>query len=184
MSSTEAALRIALSAAATAGARTALFDGAFLAGLPHYGTPEAAASDDANAFVEAVRGADGIILASPGYHGSVSGLVKNAIDYLEETSGDRRVYLDGLPVGLIATAYGWQAAAGTLTALRAIAHALRAWPTPYGAAICARPGLFEAGNCTDSSVSEQLCRVGEQVVRFARLGSDATQGIALRTGVS
>src|SRR3546814_6783254 len=74
--------------------------------------------------VAAVRDADGLILASPGYHGSISGLVKNAIDYLEETARDRRVYLHGLPVGLIATAFGWQATGGTLLAMRSIVHAL------------------------------------------------------------
>src|SRR3546814_8041656 len=79
--------------------------------------------------VAAVRDADGLILASPGYHGSISGLVKNAIDYLEETARDRRVYLHGLPVGLIATAFGWQATGGTLLAMRSIVHALRGWPT-------------------------------------------------------
>jgi FMN reductase len=46
-----------------------------------------------------------------------------------------------LPVGLIATAAGWQAAVSTLQALRTITHALRGWPTPMGLAInTAEPG--------------------------------------------
>ena len=68
--------------------------------------------------MEAIRAADGVIIASPRNHGSISGLVKNAIDYVEGTAKDQRVYLDGVPVGLFATAYGWQATGSTLAALR------------------------------------------------------------------
>ena len=73
--------------------------------LPHY-RPGAEHGEPCGDYIEAIRSADGVIIASPGYHGSVSGLVKNAIDYIEETARDERVYLDGLPVGLIVTAYG------------------------------------------------------------------------------
>src|SRR3546814_2375947 len=112
-SSTEQALGLALAAAAEAGARTQLFGGERLLAIPHYAGEPLVSGSDAAALVAAVRDADGLILASPGYHGSISGLVKNAIDYLEENARDRRVYLHGLPVGLIATAFGWQATGGT-----------------------------------------------------------------------
>ena len=46
-----------------------------------------------------------------------------------------RPYLADMPVGLIATAYGWQATGLTIAALRSIVHALRGWPTPFAAAI-------------------------------------------------
>ena len=168
-SSTEMALKIALEAANKQGARTRLFGGEFLLRLPHYGTPEATQSLEGKNLVEAVKQADGLIVASPGYHGSVSGLVKNAIDYIEETARDERVYLDGAPVGLIATAFGWQAAGGTLATLRSIVHALRGWPTPLGAAIKTSREMFVDGRCTDEGVQGQLELVGRQVVQFARL---------------
>jgi FMN reductase len=165
-SSTEVAVRIALESAERAcGARTRLFGGAELARLPLYLTPGSA--DVAGDFVAAVRAADGLILASPAYHGTISGLVKNAIDYLEETAKDARIYLDGLPVGLVVTAYGWQAAGSTLAALRAVVHALRGWPTPMGAAINTSSRPFEGGVCTDPAVTGQLCLVGAQVGAFA-----------------
>lgn len=167
-SSTEQALSLAISAAARSGGRTRMFDGVALARLPHY---EAAASTCAYAreFVAAIREADGIIVASPGYHGSISGLVKNALDYIEETAHDERVYLDGIPVGLIVTAYGWQATTSTLATLRAIVHALRGWPTPLGAAINAKGGVFSAGACNDAQVASQLELVARQVLEFAEL---------------
>lgn len=63
------------------------------------------------------------------HHGSVSGLIKNALDYIEDTTKEERVYLEGRTVGCIACAYGWQATGSTLNALRTIVHALRGWPT-------------------------------------------------------
>jgi len=167
-SSTEIALGVALAAAQRAGARIDMFDGPFLVGLPHYGTPEAATCERGRVLLDAIRAADGLIIASPGYHGSISGLVKNAIDYLEETRSDPRVYLEGMPVGLIATAYGWQATGSTMAALRAITHALRGWPTPLGATVRSGTGCFDGPRCTDPATQTQLELVGKHVVQFAR----------------
>lgn len=166
-SSTEQALILALQAAEAAGGRTQFFGGEAMLSLPHYVPRSLALHGQAQEMVDAVRQADGLIIASPGYHGSISGLVKNAIDYLEETSKDRRVYLDGMPVGLIATAYGWQATGSTLGALRSIVHALRGWPTPMGAAINTSEGVFADGVCQDKGAANQLDLVGRQVVEFA-----------------
>ena len=166
-SSTEQALVLSLAAAAADGAETRLFGGDYLAGLPHYLAP---GSKDAGAdLIAAIRMADGLVIASPGYHGSISGLVKNAIDYLEKTARDPRVYLDGVPVGLIATAYGWQATGSTLATLRSIVHSLRGWPTPLGAGIKTVAGMFEGGNCSDPAAAAQLELVGRQVVQFATM---------------
>lgn len=117
--------------------------------------------------VEAVRQADGLILASPGYHGGISGLLKNAIDLLEDTARDTRVYFDGMPVGLIVTANGWQATASTIAALRSVVHAMRGWPTPFGATINSSGGIFGLdGQCKDPAVINQLQMVGHQVAEF------------------
>ena len=168
-SSTQHALTLALAAAEREGVSTKLFGSETLAALPHYLTPASRTCVQARELVECVRRADGVILASPGYHGSISGIVKNAIDYLEETSKDARAYLDGLPVGLVATAYGWQAATNTLATLRVIVHALRGWPTPMGAAINCSGGIFKEGRCSDTHALVQLEMVGRQVCQFARL---------------
>lgn len=134
-SSSELLARAVLARCAAAGAETRMFDGPFLAKLPHFDPSAASRSDDETALVEAVRAADAVVLASPGYHGGVSGLVKNAIDLLEDLREDRRPYFDGRLVGLIVSAAGWQASGVTLAALRGIVHAMRGWPTPIGVAI-------------------------------------------------
>ena len=167
-SGTEIALRIALNKAAAEGAEVTLFDGAYLAGLAHYRGPGHKDGDGAE-LVQAVRAADGIIIAAPGYHGTISGLVKNALDYLEDLARDERPYLDGRAVGLIATAYGDQATMSTMQTLRSIVHALRGWPTPMGATIRTYMGLFTLdGECTDERVQMQLDLVGTQVGHGAR----------------
>jgi len=170
VSSTDRALRVALEAAAEAGARTQMFSGPVLAQLPHY-IPEGGQRTEAQRhLVNMVRQADGLIVASPGYHGGVSGLVKNALDLLEDLRDDERHYLDGRAVGCIATAAGWQAAVTTLEALRAIVHALRGWPTPFGATLNTSEPIFDAaGACTDQRVSDALRVVGRQVAEFARV---------------
>ncbi|QJB69689.1 NADPH-dependent FMN reductase [Parasphingorhabdus halotolerans] len=163
-SSTEQALAIALQSANEAGADTELFGSHRLMLLPHYRSDPAGLNDTGKDLVELVRRADGVLLSSPGYHGTVSGLVKNAIDYIEETSGDERVYLDGIPIGLIVTAHGWQAVGSTLAALRSIVHSLRGWPTPLGVGINALGGMFCDGVCSDDGVNEQLNLVAQQVM--------------------
>ncbi len=75
-SSTERALAAALAHARTLGAQTQLFGGAELAALPPFNPEVTTRTPQEVAFVEAVRQADGILLASPGYHGGVSGPVK------------------------------------------------------------------------------------------------------------
>jgi FMN reductase len=133
-SSTERALRNAIAIAEELGGRTTLLSGDAI-NFPPYEPDKASRSEAAGAFVETLRTADAIIIASPGYHGAISGFVKNALDYVEDLSRDDRCYFDGLPIGCIATAAGWQAAVVTLTQLRSIAHALRGWPTPLGVAV-------------------------------------------------
>jgi len=168
-STTERALKVSLKAAEREGARTLLLAGPDLI-LPMYDPAERERTPEASRLIEALRGCDGLIVASPGYHGSLSGLVKNALDYVEDLRTGERVYLDGLAVGLIACAGGWQAAGQTLTALRSIAHALRGWPTPLGAALNTSVRLFdERGDLVDMSSRFQLETVGRQVVEFARM---------------
>ena len=173
ISSTERALKIALDAAEREGFRTRMFGGADMARLPLYDPKATARTPDERDFVDTVRQASALIIASPGYHGSISGVVKNALDLLEETARDTaRPYLADMPVGLIATAYGWQATGSTIAALRSIVHALRGWPTPFAAMINSQMTKFdEEGGASDPAVVEQLIMVGRQVARFAPLAA-------------
>ena len=70
-SSTERALSRALAHAEHLGARTQLFGGQELAALPAFNPEIKTRTPQEIAFIDAVRHADGILLASPGYHGGV-----------------------------------------------------------------------------------------------------------------
>lgn len=168
-STSERALRISLDAARDAGARVILIGGPDL-DVPMYVPGQAERTPQSRRLVEAIRACDGLIVASPAYHGSLSGLIKNALDYTEDLREDARVYLDGVPVGLIACAGGWQAGAQTLATLRGIVHALRGWPTPLGASLNTSNPLFAPdGELTDMGSKMQLQTVGRQVYEFAAM---------------
>lgn len=175
-SSTERALRNCLTAVERQGGRTKLYCGQDI-DLPMYNPHEPARTARAIELIGALREADAVIVGSPGYHGGVSGLVKNALDYIEDMRDDSRVYLDNKPWGCISCAYGWQAAVGTLDQLRAIGHALRAWPTPLGVAINSADQIWDAaGALADAGVQAQLDLLATQVLTFARSAAAPSAG--------
>ncbi len=155
-SATGRLLAATLAKAEARGARTTLLTGEAIA-FPHYEPGNVEGNPAVMRYLEALRSADAVIVGSPGYHGTLSGLVKTALDYVEAMSKDERPYFDGLPVGLIATAAGWQAAVSTLQALRTITHALRGWPTPMGLAI----NTVEPGDAVDKCSGPMDVMVGQ-----------------------
>lgn len=164
-SSTERALRKALAFAEERGAHTTLLAGEEI-NFPAYAPENSDRSDAARRYVDILRSADAVIIGSPGYHGAISGFVKNALDYVEDMNRDERCYFDGVPVGCVATAAGWQAAAATLQQLRMITHALRGWPTPLGIAINTVGG--EGDPIENAPVPDQLKMLVDQLFSFCR----------------
>jgi FMN reductase len=124
--------------------QTRFFDGAFIGRLPMYVPDRAARTAEEDEYIDALRRCHGVIVGTPGYQGSISDPIKNALDLLEDTARDGRPYLDGRAFGCVVTAYGWQACGTTLVTLRMIAHALRSWPTPFGAALNTSSPLFDS----------------------------------------
>lgn len=169
-SSCERLIAAVLAAVAELGADTRLFDGAALAALPHYAPDHPGRTPGQLALVDAVRQADGVVIGSPSYHGGVSGLVKNAIDLLDDLRLDARTYLDGRAVGLVVVAAGWQAGGVTLTGLRSTMHALRGWPTPLGISVnsMAQKPFDADGRLVDADILMQVKAQAVQVMRFAR----------------
>ena len=175
-SSTEKALKVALAAVECLGATTCLLGSSEL-DLPMYAPERPERSPAALRFIDAIYSADGIIIASPAYHGSISGLIKNAIEYVEDLSKKENPYLEGRPVGIIATGAGWQGAVQTVSALRSIVHSLRGWPTPLGVAINTAEPVFDGeGRCISARVNKQLESLAHEVVSFARWRCDTALG--------
>lgn len=167
-SSSERLVEAVLGECAAQGAEVRMFGGQALAALPHFAPEAGERTAEQAELVTAVREADGLVIGSPGYHGGVSGLVKNAIDLLEDLRGDARVYFDGMPVGLIVSAAGWQATGVTLTALRGIVHAMRGWPTPIGIGVNSveqRP-FGPDGTLADDGIAAAIRGQADQIMRF------------------
>jgi len=165
-SSTEAAMRCVLAQVQARGATTRLFSGEQL-NLPLY-APDCVSDDPrVTDLVSAMRAADAFLLGSPGYHGGVSGLVKNAIDYAEALARDPAPYFAGKPVGCIASGAGWQGCNVTLQALRSITHALRGWPTPLGIAFNSATRPFDAdGACLIPELDRQFSIMAAEITGF------------------
>ncbi len=168
-SSTERLLRAVLAEVVVAGGRCVMLDGAAL-DLPLFAPHRPERSALAMEMVEMIRLADGIVVASPGYHGTISGHMKNALDYIEDLSKDGRPYLEGRAVGCCAVAAGWQASVTTLAALRSVVHALRGWPTPMGITVNSAETVFaEDGSLVQPQLRTAVQIVARQVVDFAKM---------------
>ena len=158
-----------LAKTAELGAKTLFFCGCDLAALPHFAPENSTRTPKQIEFLDAVRLADGIVIATPGYHGGVSGLVKNAIDLLEDLREAPRPYFDGRAVGLIVSAAGWQAGGVTLASMRGIVHAMRGWPTPLGIMVntVAQKLFDEDGRLIDEGTARMLEMQAQQIMFFA-----------------
>lgn len=167
-SSSETALRYALKCAEADGATVELIAGPLL-DLPHYDPSNDHRSPSACRLINSLRSADGVIVSTPSYHGGMSGMIKNALDYVEDMRDDSRPYFDGRAVGIIIAAYGTQALGTTLGSVRAMVHALRGWPTPYAATINSTESPFGNGLPSNEEVAKQLQMVARQTVEFAKM---------------
>lgn len=150
-----AALRLALEAAAEAGAERELVDVRLLE-LPMY-DPDTPAPEAAVRLGEVVASADGMVWSSPLYHGSISGSFKNAVDWLQVLADRTPPFLADKVVGLIATAGGVQGLQAVNT-MEFIVRALRGWAVPLVLPIPRSWSVFDAdGRLTDDALSYCAC---------------------------
>ncbi|MEU2056749.1 NAD(P)H-dependent oxidoreductase [Streptomyces bungoensis] len=117
-------------------------------------------------FLGELRAADGVILVSPTYHATVSGLLKNALDYVNDIGGPVP-YLQGRAIGTVAVGSAAQGAVSALTTLRTIGHALRGWPTPVGVAVSQAP---EQSGADGGEAGPDAARLVEMVSQVVWLG--------------
>lgn len=154
------------------GAETTVFAGRALDFPPYHPQGTSGRSDGQRRYLDALRSSDGVVLLSPAYHGTVSGLLKNALDYVTDLARERRPLLDGRVIGCVAVSPGEQSATTTLLTLRTVGHALRGWPTPVGVTLpCARAVLDADGQPVDVGVRSRLQTMLGQVLSQASAAS-------------
>ncbi len=157
---------MALDAAELAGATVEALDVRELA-LPFY-EPRLRSHPGVERLVEAIAAADGLIWSSPLYHGTVSGVFKNALDWLQVLSDRQPPFLSEKPVGLIATAAGIQGLQAINT-MEFVVRALRGWTVPFVVPISRSWEAFaDDGQSKDQAVAAQLHMLGREVAVAAR----------------
>jgi FMN reductase len=127
-------LKTALRIADEAGAVAILADVREL-DLPLYDDdkPIEAYPESLRRLIDACEAADAFIFASPTYHGTVTGAVKNVLDCLNFLWKEENPYLQGKPVGLMAL--GGPGSVNTINALHHSARGLNGLSVPITAAV-------------------------------------------------
>jgi FMN reductase len=153
------ALRLVLELAQARGAETRLLDLRTVS-LPLY-TPDAETAPEVVASVgEVVRWADAFVLATPDYHGSMSGAMKNFLDYhWSEFAGKL---------------FGYVCASHEkgLTAMEQMRTAVRqcyGWSLPYGASIHGEEDLDESGAVVNPRLRARLGMLARDLVVYGEL---------------
>src|SRR5919201_805487 len=166
VSRSRAALQTALAGAADAGARTELLD-IRERSLPMYNPEHDEPTETATRLIEACYAADGLLWSSPMYQGTISGALKNALDWLHVLGKRDPPYLHDKVIGLISAAGGTQGLQAINTMEFAV-RALRGWAVPYVVPVAAAARVFDsAGRIQDDAVELQLTTLGAEVVRVA-----------------
>ena len=131
--------------------------------LPLY-SDESIGNQDVASFKAAASSADGFVWGSPEYHGSCTGVLKNALDYLyfEQTEGKW--------AAIVVSAGGRSGGAGTLTTLRTVARSLHVWVPPEEVCVpSSRKALGEDGTFSDTEIQARLRSLGRHLVETVRL---------------
>ncbi|NJO41046.1 MAG: NAD(P)H-dependent oxidoreductase [Cyanobacteria bacterium CRU_2_1] len=111
---------------------------------------------------QAVQQADGIILATPEYHGSFSGVLKNALDLMGFEQFSDKV------VGLISV-LGGQSNSNALNDLRTTMRWIHAWTIPEQVAIGqAWKAFAEDGKLLDETLSKRFDAFAQSLVENTR----------------
>jgi FMN reductase len=151
----EVVLRRALGEAERLGAQTRAFTAADI-DFPLY-TEDAERAPAVLAFLSEIERCNGLIVVSPAYHGTITGRIKNALDYIEDLKSSNPPYLENRIFGCIGVGGGHLGAVLTVDGLRTVAHALRAWPAPMGLGVSSHEPIT-------AKVEEKLFTIVRQVM--------------------
>ncbi len=159
---TRKALEIALKGAAEYNAETALLELRDF-NLVFYGSvPQDEYPPDVLQLRQALRDSQGIILATPEYHGSLTGALKNMLDLMSIEDFETKI------IGLVGVAGGDIGAINSLNTMKTICRNLHCWVLPQEVSIANSAQTFDDdGTVKDPAIEERLLNVGRQVVKFA-----------------
>lgn len=115
--------------------------------------------------IKKIKEADGIIFASPEYHGTVSAAFKNVIDYFEILCSENPPYLTGKPVACIAVGGAENSGHSTLISMFSIVYNLRGIFLPSGFALGYSENLFDKNKkITGAGAVKKLKRMANELI--------------------
>ena len=118
--------------------------------------------------IEQMKWADGFVICSPTYLGSLSGALKNMLDSLHLAHGEPGVYFDGRPVAL--ASFGYYGQMNTINSLVFVTRVMGATVVPHGLTITAdEDGDPLAAIATDTAQANMRRTVGQLVQATERL---------------
>ncbi len=110
-----------------------------------------------------VRSANGLIFATPVYHGTLSGGMKNALDFFEYLAGDTKPYLTGKVIGLISTSGGIPGI-NAINTMDYVSRALHGWVCPTTVAIANSWEQFdEEGRVLNEPLQGRLLQLAREL---------------------
>ncbi len=115
--------------------------------------------------LDQIRQADGLIICSPTYHGTMSGAIKNLLDALIFLGWDKPAYLGGKPVALMA--YGGMTSMGVLSGLTQVVRGLKGITVPTHIAVPERAVDRETVSITDERVLNRMDEMIAELLRFS-----------------
>ncbi|AGY60107.1 NADPH-dependent FMN reductase [Gloeobacter kilaueensis] len=159
----EKALLLALAAAERAGAEVEYLDFKKM-DLPFCdGGDSYPDHPDVQVLKSKVKAAAGLIISTPEYHGSFSGVIKNALDLMSFEEFTDKVW------GVISVLGGGQNS-NALNDLRTVARWVHSWVVREQVAIGQAWKQFDTeGKLVDPKLQERLDKLAQEVVRSARL---------------
>ena len=157
---TRRTLQEALSGVEAAGGTTELLDLAEM-DLPPL-DPDIDVAGDGDVVRKKIREADAVILGTPMYHGSYSGVLKNALDHCGFDE------FENTTVGLLVVSVG-PFATPALNHLRVVCRSLNAWVLPYQAAVPQARTVFDDGRFTDENLRERVRTLGIRAAEYAAI---------------
>jgi FMN reductase len=115
--------------------------------------------------IDEVRKADGLILCSPTYHGTISGALKNVLDALIYLAWDSPPYFGGKPVAVMA--YGGMTSMGVLQALSTCVRGLKGITVPTHVSVPERAIDRETIRIVDDRINERIEHMVGELLSFA-----------------
>ena len=142
-------LKIALDLCEGKGAETIIWDNA-VSPLPLVGEEGCWDHPNVKSYKEIAESADAFLLSSPEYHGTMSGVMKNNLDWLSSSQTSGKLF------GLMST-LGGQSTSNTLNHMRIAVRWIHGWAVPEQVAV---PHIKEAfddsGNIMSELINERI----------------------------